>query len=219
MGVATGPNGTFFISDTSNSRIRQVSSGIINTIFTTQFQQNGDPTALGFEPAGLSFDAAGVPGQLALDEPGVLLFSDLFSGGVNGYSTTTGQYFGGLPFLPLQYQTTDVATTANGIFVTIAGFNCVMEFTGSGVDEGFAAVAGTCAPQEGSYSGDGGLATSAHLSFPWSLAVDNAGNIFIADTGNNRVRKIDTNGIITTVAGDGSSGYSGDAVASQPTPV
>ena len=60
------------------------------------------------------------------------------------------------------------------------------------------------------YSGDGGPATVAELRFPYSVAVDNDGNIYIADTSNHRIRKVDTNGIITTVAGTGYPGYSGD---------
>ena len=53
------------------------------------------------------------------------------------------------------------------------------------------------------FSGDGGPATSATLNFPKGVAVNSAGNIYIADTGNHRVRKVSSNGIITTVAGDG----------------
>jgi uncharacterized protein (TIGR03437 family) len=60
------------------------------------------------------------------------------------------------------------------------------------------------------YSGDGGLATSAFLNTPVDVQPDSAGNLFIADQGNNVVRKVDTGGIITTVAGSGSRGYSGD---------
>ena len=61
-----------------------------------------------------------------------------------------------------------------------------------------------------SYSGDGGLAADAQLSGPRGLAVDGAGNLFIADFDNNTVRKISASGIITTVAGNGVAGFSGD---------
>ena len=61
------------------------------------------------------------------------------------------------------------------------------------------------------YSGDGGSATSAQLSFPTGVAVDSAGNIYIGDTDNTAVRKVTKfTGIITTLAGTGISGYSGD---------
>jgi hypothetical protein len=75
---------------------------------------------------------------------------------------------------------------ANGVITTVAG-------TG---------VAG--------FSGDGGPATQASLNLPIGVAVDTAGNVYIADTLNRRIRKVDTAGIIRTVAGNGSSVYSGD---------
>jgi NHL repeat len=61
------------------------------------------------------------------------------------------------------------------------------------------------------YSGDGGPATHAELNSPFAVAVDASGNLFIADWGNDVIRKVSTNGIITTVAGSsGKYGYSGD---------
>jgi sugar lactone lactonase YvrE len=63
------------------------------------------------------------------------------------------------------------------------------------------------------FSGDGGPATSAALAFPQDVGVDTAGNIYIADTGNNRVRKVDLSGNITTVAGNGGQCISADGPA------
>jgi streptogramin lyase len=63
------------------------------------------------------------------------------------------------------------------------------------------------------FSGDGGAATNARLYYPYGVMVDTNGNLFIADTYNNRIRKVDTNGVITTVAGKSSSGFSGDCGA------
>ena len=60
------------------------------------------------------------------------------------------------------------------------------------------------------YSGDGGAATNASINYPSGIVLDGAGNIYFSDLVNNRVRKINTSGIITTFAGNGSSGYSGD---------
>jgi uncharacterized protein (TIGR03437 family) len=60
------------------------------------------------------------------------------------------------------------------------------------------------------YAGDGGLALNARLNAPTSVAVDASGNLYIADSGNYRVRKISPDGIITTAAGNGTSGYSGE---------
>jgi sugar lactone lactonase YvrE len=60
------------------------------------------------------------------------------------------------------------------------------------------------------YSGDGKLATTAQLNKPWGLALDSNNNLYVADSQNHRIRKIDTHGIITTIAGNGNAGYSGD---------
>ena len=61
------------------------------------------------------------------------------------------------------------------------------------------------------FAGDGGLATSAELDLPYGVAVDSAGNLYIADTQNNRIRELTAStGIISTVAGNGTAGYSGD---------
>src|SRR5438034_3461142 len=63
------------------------------------------------------------------------------------------------------------------------------------------------------FGGDGGPATDAALNSPEGVAVDSAGNVNMADSFNNRIRKIDTSGRITTVAGNGNTGYTGDGVA------
>src|ERR1700690_267548 len=63
------------------------------------------------------------------------------------------------------------------------------------------------------YSGDNGAATSAAFAYPFSMATDAAGNIYIADRDNHVVRRIDTTGNITTIAGNGEQGYFGDGGA------
>lgn len=68
-------------------------------------------------------------------------------------------------------------------------------------------VAGTGIP---GFSGDGGVATAAQLNRPNKIITDSMGNLYIADTGNNRIRKVDANGIISTIAGTGVAGFSGD---------
>ncbi len=80
-------------------------------------------------------------------------------------------------------------------------------------------VAGQCAalPCLGGFAGDNGLATSAILNSPMGIAVDGAGNLYIADYGNHRIRKVDaTSGNINTIAGDGTPSYSGDGGAGTP---
>lgn len=62
----------------------------------------------------------------------------------------------------------------------------------------------------GGYSGDGGPAISAQLSGPGELTLDPTGEVYFVDTGNHRVRKVDTTGIISTVAGNGTFGADGD---------
>ena len=63
------------------------------------------------------------------------------------------------------------------------------------------------------YSGDGGLATGAQLFEPEGVAVDALGNIYIADSYNERIRKVDANGVISTLAGNGGAGFAGDGGA------
>jgi uncharacterized protein (TIGR03437 family) len=95
--------------------------------------------------------------------------------------------------------TTDAA--GNIYFVSL---NCTFKLDTAGV---LTRLAGTGA---GGYSGDGGPATAAGLSAPHGLAIDRSGNLYIADTSNSRIRKVSSDGIITTVVGTGTAGYSGD---------
>ncbi|HYM05459.1 MAG TPA: FG-GAP-like repeat-containing protein, partial [Terriglobales bacterium] len=76
-----------------------------------------------------------------------------------------------------------------------------------GVNGKIRTIAGTAAS---GYAGDGGMATAALLTQITALAVDTAGNLYLADWNNNRVRMVNTSGIITTLAGTGEAGYSGD---------
>jgi sugar lactone lactonase YvrE len=76
-----------------------------------------------------------------------------------------------------------------------------------GTDGMITTVAGT---GHGGYNGDHRPAISAELGAPSGVALDDAGNLYIADTENNRVRRVGTDGMITTVAGTGHGGYNGD---------
>ncbi len=88
-----------------------------------------------------------------------------------------------------------------------SGPNVVRKVNSAGI---ISTVAGTIA---GGFSGDGGYATAAKLSNPTGLIFDRNGNLLIADTRNHRIRKVDTSGIITTIAGNGTPTYSGDGGA------
>jgi sugar lactone lactonase YvrE len=90
------------------------------------------------------------------------------------------------------------------IYIADSGNHRIRKVTTAGI---ISTVAGN---GTGGYSGDGGLATAGRLSFPQGITVDSAGNLYIADTFNHRIRKVTTAGIISSIAGNGTSGYSGD---------
>ena len=107
-----------------------------------------------------------------------------------------------------------VQNGSNAVFnVAVSGtgpFTYQWQANGTNIPNIITTVAGT---NSSGYSGDGGAAITAKLNGPNGVALDANGNLFIADYGNNRIRKVDINGIITTVAGTNSSGYSGDGGA------
>ena len=106
------------------------------------------------------------------------------------------------------YYPVGVAVDAAGnFFIADTGNNCIRQAATNGI---ITTVAGN---GTNDYSGDGGAATNASLNSPGNVAVDAFGNLFVADGGNNRIRKVDANGIITTVAGNGNNDYSGDGGA------
>src|SRR4029453_2370410 len=97
-----------------------------------------------------------------------------------------------------------IPDTAGGFYLASSDHHRIYRVAGDGT---LTVIAGTGI--EG-FSGDGGPATSAQLNNPRHLAVDGAGNLFIADAGNNRIRKVPRGGTISTVAGTGVRGFSGD---------
>jgi sugar lactone lactonase YvrE len=97
-----------------------------------------------------------------------------------------------------------VGDSPNALFLADTG-NCrIVEANISGALVPLAGRTGSCG-----FSGDGGTATAAQLNFPTGVAVDSFGNLYIADTDNLRIRKVDTFGVITTVAGNGTGCNSG----------
>jgi hypothetical protein len=91
------------------------------------------------------------------------------------------------------------------VYVGDRSNNRIRKINTAGIITTFAGDGGT-----GGYGGDGGAATNATFNYCPGVAVDNIGNVYIGDAGNNRIRKVNTNGIITTIAGNGTAGFSGD---------
>ncbi len=161
FGLAMDTVGNLYIADTSNHRIRKVdTSGVITTVA-------GNGTE-GFSGDGGAATSAtlNTPIGVAVDAAGNLYIADAFNNRIR-------------------------KVNAAGVITTVAGNG------------------------DARFSGDHAAATSASLSAPFGVAVDKAGNFYIADTSNHRVRKVDTSGTITTVAGNGAEGFSGDGGAAR----
>ena len=94
---------------------------------------------------------------------------------------------------------------AGNLYIADSGNNRIRKVDATGT---ITTIAGT---GEYGFSGDGGPAVQAALYYPAGVAVDGAGNLFIADSGNNRIRRVDATGTITTIAGTGEYGFSGDS--------
>jgi PKD repeat protein len=125
--------------------------------------------------------------------------------GSGGYSGDGGQATAGELFYPY-----DVVFDALGnLYIADYGNNCVRKVTPSGIISTVAGVDSSGVGLAG-FSGDGGQATAAKLHNPEAVTVDANGNLFIADAANYRIRKINSLGIISTFAGNGTSVYSGD---------
>ena len=130
--------------------------------------------------------------------------STIAGNGTNGYSGD-----GGVANIAQVYLPREVDVDASGnVYIADAGNNRIRKVTTSGV---ISTIAGTGVY---GYNGDGFAATSAQLNYPRGVAVDASGNVYIADAGNHRIRKVDiSTGFISTIAGDGTAGYSGDGFA------
>jgi sugar lactone lactonase YvrE len=160
--VAVHPNGNLLIADTNNHRIRSVTpAGIISTVAGA-----GNTGLGGFSGDGGPATSAQLnnPTGIAVDSAGALIIADRENHRIR-------------------------RVAPNGTIETIAGDG----------------VAG--------FSGDGGSAVSARISFPQSVAADSAGNIFVAELGGSRIRKITPLGTIYTVAGTGVNGFNGDGIS------
>ncbi len=211
QGVAFDTAGNLYIADAGNNRIRKVSNGVITTVAgngTAGFSGDSGP-ATGAKlngPTGVAVDAAGIlyiadTGNYRVRKVSNGVITTVAGNGTGGGSTgdggpaTSGGLGGCFPYLvpcPLS-----VAVDSSGnLYIADSGNNAVRKVS-NGV---ITTVAGNY--WAGGYFGDNGPATSAQLNFPTGVATDAAGNLYIADSYNNRIRKI-SGGVITTVAGNG----------------
>ncbi len=211
-GLAADPAGDVYIADTGNDVVRRVSpSGTITTVA-------GDGKA-GYRGDGGAATAAELdyPQSVAVDSAGDLYIADTYNNvirkvspsgtittvagnGKAGYTDGGGHATAAELCLP-----EGVAADSGGsVYIADTCNNVIREVTGSGV---IATVAGN---GTAGYAGDGGTGTAAELDAPFGVTVDAAGDLFVADTANEVIREVTASGTISTVAGNGHSGYSGD---------
>ena len=224
------PDGTLWIVDTNNYRIRRVGTdGIMQTVaFDGGSNDNprDDVPAIGAESSGpmdIAFDADGGyyiadsaanrirrvgPDGIIRTAGHVSRPQSLASDGQGGLIIASGDG-GALRRLDMTTGVLSSIEDASGRFVTADRAGNIYFVDGNQVyrlgasDAGVTLVAGRSGP--GGFSGDNGPATEAVLSNPQRLSVDPAGVLYIADAGNDRVRRVDREGRITTVAGGGTS--------------
>ena len=206
QGVSADAQGRVYIADTTNSRIRKVVSGTIDSIAGGGYSvgDGGGPgSALLNSPWGMAVDTAGNlyiadSHHNTIRKVSNRVVSTVAGNGTAGYSGDNGSATSAQLNHP-----TGVAVDALGdLYIADYGNHRVRAVSGGVITT--AAGNGTLG-----YSGDNGPATSAQLNYPTGVAADSAGNLYIADSRNHRIRKV-SNGMITTVAGNGTQGYSGD---------
>jgi sugar lactone lactonase YvrE len=192
--------GLRIVGDTNDNRVRKVTpDGAISTI-----AGNGTFGLSGDGGPATAAQLAG-PTGVAVDNAGNLFIADFDNGRVRkvtpagAISTIAGPVLSDPLDRPLS-----VAVDGDGnIFYAVSYRNQIRKITPQGT---VSIVAGG---NTGGFGGDGGSALAAKLNIPMGLAIDAAGNLFIADTDNNRVRKVTPQGTISTVAGNGSDGFGG----------
>ena len=202
-GVAVDASGNLYIADTDNNRIRKISSnGIITTVAgngIAGFRGDGGPASQAQlnHPEGVAVDASG---NLYIADTGNNRIRKISPDGI--ITTVAGNGaadFGGDDGPASQAQLNHpegVAVDASGnLFIADTDNDRIREVSPNGIITTVAGDAG--------FSGDGGPASQAQLNHPEGVAVDAQGNLYIADTGNNRIRKISPDGIIVTIAGNG----------------
>jgi Big-like domain-containing protein/NHL repeat-containing protein len=225
MGVFVGASGNIFVADSGNARIREVvaTTGIVQTVAGNGaygFSGDGGPAtdAELDEPSGVFLDSSG---NIIIADDGEARIREVVAttGSIqtvagNGTRDFAGGGDGGPATSAGLVSPTGLAVDSSGnIFIADPGISRIREVVAAtGMIQ---TVAGKGV--SGGFSGDGGPATNAELGGPYGVFVDSAGNIFIADSFNNRVREVDAaTGIIQTVAGGGDSlGDGGPATSAE----
>ncbi|MGA1839033.1 MAG: MopE-related protein [bacterium] len=211
-GIAVDRAGNIYFSDYGNHSIRRINpAGIITTIAGTGTAgysgDGGLATQASFNsPTGISVDAAGNvyiadrenDRVRRIDPAGII--TTYAGNGIRGYSGDGGPATQASLNRPFNAET----DAAGNLYISDRDNSCIRRVdTSTGI---ITTIAGTGIR---GYSGDGGPATQACLRNPCGVEVDGS-YIYIADFSNNRIRRVDPNGIITTIAGTGTRGYSGD---------
>jgi uncharacterized protein (TIGR03437 family) len=211
-GIAVNASGVVYVADQANQRIRQVNGGTISTFAgsgTKGYSGDGAQAASAAlsTPAGVAVDASG---NVYFSDTGNQVIRKITTGGV--ISTVAGSNSLGAGFAGDGAAATSAQlNTPLGVAVDATGAIYVADYANNRVRKIANGNINTVAGSGGvGYWGDGGQATAAGLNGPTGVAIDAAGFLYIADTGNNRIRKVAGNGIITTVAGTGNPSYSGD---------
>lgn len=216
FGVALDAAGDMYIADSSNGRIRRVDA--VTQVMTT-IAGNGVTGNTG--DGGPAVQATlNSPTSVAVDPAGNVFFSDSGNNAVRRISAFDGTIstVAGIPGKHGYAGDSAAATKAtlnapNGISFDALG-NLYIADTGNNAVRVVNEVSGIISTFAGSgvagYLGDGGPATAARLSGPWSVTVSQAGEVYIADQNNHSIRKVDTSGTIRTIAGNGTPDFSGD---------
>ena len=211
-GAAADGSGNLYIADTIHHRIRKVdAAGVISTVAGNGrdgYSGDGGPAVRAqlAEPWGAAADGAG---NLYIADTGNNRIRKVDAAGVISTVAGNGEWGyggdGGPAVRARLASPLDAAADGMGnLYIADAWNNRIRKIDAAG---NISTVAGS---GRYGYGGDGGSAVRAQLAEPWSAAVDGMGNLYIADRGNNRIRKVDAAGVISTVAGSGGWGYGGD---------